>query len=93
MNKRQTIPAISAVNSIHGLTRETDAPVSSALFPRGATEEDAASMLAKGVNIIVVRLALAHVDLGASGKATQTHLGWLPDGPGLLEDLRNMNKG
>ena len=88
MNKRQTIPAISAVNSIHGLTRETDAPVSSALFPRGATEEDAASMLAKGVNIIVVRLAP-----GASGKATQTHLGWLPDGPGLLEDLRNMNKG
>lgn len=50
-------------------------------------------MLAKGVNIIVVRLALAHVDPGASGKATQTHLGWLPDGPGLLEDLRNMNKG
>lgn len=37
--------------------------------------------------------ALAHVDLGASGKATQAHLGWLPDGPGLLEDLRNMNKG
>ncbi len=179
---------------IHGLAPETDKPVSSALFPRAATEEAAASMLAKGVNIIVVRLsqvhdtehqgrlaehiriarekgfvayvgqgenrlsavhvtdaarlyrlalekgetgahyhavaeegvpmhaiaaqlaeslslpvrsisteeveayfgwiaALAHVDLGASGKATQAHLGWLPDGPGLLEDLRNMNKG
>ncbi|HIH9994689.1 SDR family oxidoreductase [Klebsiella variicola] len=179
---------------IHGLARETDKPFSSALFPRAATEEAAASMLAKGVNIIVVRLsqvhdtehqgrlaehiriarekgfvayvgqgenrlsavhvtdaarlyrlalekgetgahyhavaeegvpmhaiaaqlaeslslpvrsisteeveayfgwiaALAHVDPGASGKATQTHLGWLPDGPGLLEDLRNMNKG
>ena len=179
---------------IHGLARETDKPFSSALFPRAATEEAAASMLAKGVNVIVVRLsqvhdtvhqgrlaehiriarekgfvayvgqgenrlsavhvtdaarlyrlalekgetgahyhavaeegvpmhaiaaqlaeslslpvrsisteeieayfgwiaALAHVDLGASGKATQTHLGWLPDGPGLLEDLRNMNKG
>ena len=49
--------------------------------------------LPQWVNIIVVRLALAHVDPGASGKATQTHLGWLPDGPGLLEDLRNMNKG
>ncbi|HCI5976284.1 TPA: SDR family oxidoreductase [Klebsiella variicola] len=170
---------------IHGLVRETDKPVSFALFPRAATEEAAASMLAKGVNIIVVRLsqvhdtehqgrlaehiriarekgfvayvgqgenrlsavhvtdaarlyrlalekgetgahyhavaeegvpmhaiaaqlaeslslpvrsisteeveayfgwiaALAHVDLGASGKATQAHLGWLPDGPGLL---------
>ncbi|ENZ7193815.1 SDR family oxidoreductase [Klebsiella variicola] len=179
---------------IHGLARETDKPFSSALFPRAATEEAAASMLAKGVNVIVVRLsqvhdtvhqgrlaehiriarekgfvayvgqgenrlsavhvtdaarlyrlalekgetgahyhavaeegvpmhaiaaqlaeslslpvrsisteeieayfgwiaALAHVDLGASGKATQTHLGWLPDGPSLLEDLRNMNKG
>ncbi|HDS8533563.1 SDR family oxidoreductase [Klebsiella variicola] len=179
---------------IHGLARETDKPFSSALFPRAATEEAAASMLAKGVNVIVVRLsqvhdtvhqgrlaehiriarekgfvayvgqgenrlsavhvtdaarlyrlalekgetgahyhavaeegvpmhaiaaqlaeslslpvrsisteeieayfgwiaALAHVDPGASGKATQTHLGWLPDGPGLPEDLRNMNKG
>lgn len=166
---------------IHGLARETDKPFSSALFPRAATEEAAASMLAKGVNVIVVRLsqvhdtvhrgrlaehiriarekgfvayvgqgenrlsavhvtdaarlyrlalekgetgahyhavaeegvpmhaiaaqlaeslslpvrsisteeieayfgwiaALAHVDPGASGKATQTHLGWLPDG-------------
>lgn len=34
--------------------------------------EAAASMLAKGVNIIVVRLALAHVDPCAPGKATQT---------------------
>lgn len=89
MNKRQTIPAISAANSIHGLTRETDAPVSSALF----LVERQKKTLPQWVNIIVVRLALAHVDPGASGKATQTHLGWLPDGPGLLEDLRNMNKG
>lgn len=49
--------------------------------------------LPQWVNIIVVRLALAHVDPGASGKATQTHLGWLPEGPGLPEDLSNMNKG
>ncbi|MCS5880946.1 hypothetical protein LNP17_14995 [Klebsiella variicola subsp. variicola] len=42
---------------IHGLARETDKPVSSALFPRAATEEAAASMLAKGVNIIVVSLS------------------------------------
>ena len=45
---------------IHGLARETDKPVSSALFPRAATEEAAASMLAKGVNIIVVRLSQVH---------------------------------
>lgn len=175
----------------HGLARETDAPVSSTQFPRGATEEAAARVLARGVNVVVVRLsqvhdrahqgrlaehiriarekgfvayvgqgenrlsavhvtdaarlyrlalekgetgaryhavaeegipmhaiagqlgeslglpvraitaeeanayfgwiaALAHIDLGASGKATQAQLDWLPAGPGLLEDLRNM---
>lgn len=49
--------------------------------------------LPQWVNIIVVRLALAHVDPGAPGKATQIQPGWLPEGPGLPEDLRNMNKG
>lgn len=177
----------------NGLALETDVSVSSAEFPRAATEEAADAMLARGVHIVVVRLsqvhdtahqgrlaehiriarekgyvayvgqgenrlsavhvtdtaklyrlalengeagaryhavaeegvpmhaiarqlgeslvlpvrsltdkegeeyfgwisALAQIDLGASGKATQAQLGWLPEGPGLLEDLRNLNK-
>ena len=35
----------------------------------------------------------AGMDLPASGALTRDRLGWTPKGPGLIEDLRNMDFG
>lgn len=43
-----------------GPAMETDAPASSAEFPRGATEEAAETVIAKGGHVIVMRLPQVH---------------------------------
>ncbi|MGY3539798.1 nucleoside-diphosphate-sugar epimerase [Bradyrhizobium sp. USDA 4515] len=54
----------------NGLAAETDVPVSSADFPRAATEEAADAMAAQGVRVIVIRLSQVH-DTAHQGRLTQ----------------------
>ncbi|MBS3025085.1 SDR family oxidoreductase [Acidiphilium multivorum] len=55
---------------INGPATERDVPVSSADFPRAATEEAADAVAAKGVRIIVVRLSQVH-DTAHQGRLSQ----------------------
>jgi nucleoside-diphosphate-sugar epimerase len=49
---------------------ETDEPVSSAVFPRAATEEAADALIAKGGHVIVMRLSQVH-DIRHQGRIAQ----------------------
>jgi nucleoside-diphosphate-sugar epimerase len=53
-----------------GPVDETDDPVSSAIFPRAATEEAADTLIAKGGRVIVMRLAQVH-DIRHQGRIAQ----------------------
>ncbi len=75
-----------------------------AVAEEGVPLRDIAEVIGRGLNVPVVSLAPADArthfgwlaefvgrDLIASGALTQRLLGWRPDGPGLLEDLRHMD--
>ena len=53
-----------------GPAAEIDDPVSSAVFPRAATEEAADALIAKGGRVIVMRLSQVH-DIRHQGRITQ----------------------
>jgi nucleoside-diphosphate-sugar epimerase len=53
-----------------GLATEADAAVSSAEYPRAATEEAADSLVEKGVRVVVLRLSQVH-DTRRQGRITQ----------------------
>lgn len=57
-------------NKIHGPAAETDAALSSAAFPRGAVEEAADALAARGGHVVVVRLAQVH-DTAHAGRIAQ----------------------
>ena len=74
-----------------------------AVAEEGVAMRDIAEMIGRGLRIPVVSLsteaagahfgwlgAFAALDLVASGRKTQTALGWHPTGPSLLTDLANM---
>jgi nucleoside-diphosphate-sugar epimerase len=54
----------------NGPAVETDDPVSSAVFPRAATEEAADALIAKGGHVIVMRLSQVH-DIRHQGRIAQ----------------------
>jgi nucleoside-diphosphate-sugar epimerase len=57
-------------SKISGPATETDAPVTSAEFPRAATEEAAEALLSKGGRVIVMRLSQVH-DTRHQGRIAQ----------------------
>lgn len=75
-----------------------------AVAEEGVTARDIAETIAAGMGIPAISVApedmaahfgpFAHfvtLDMPASSAITRQKLGWTPTGPGLLEDLRNMN--
>lgn len=74
-----------------------------AVEEEGVSLRDIAEAIGKGLNVPVRGLApdkaaehfgpfahFAALDMSASSEWTQTALGWKPSGPGLIEDLHNM---
>lgn len=81
-----------------------DATVYHAVQEEGVLMKDIAETIGKGLKVPVVSIApekagehfgwLAHfaaTDMPASSTWTRNALGWNPTGPGLIEDLTNMN--
>ena len=77
-----------------------------AVQEEGVAMREIAEVLSKGLGVPVVSLdpqaaeghfgPMAHfaaLDMPASSEWTRNTLGWTPTGPGLIEDLRNMNYG
>jgi len=77
-----------------------------AVAEEGITLREIAEAIGAGLDVPVVSIApdeaAAHfgpfgafvgIDMPASGAWTREQLGWEPVGPGLIEDLRNMDYG
>ena len=77
-----------------------------AVAEEGVSVREIAEVIGAGLGVPVTSLspdqaaehfgwlgAFAGMDLPASSAATRARLGWTPAGPGLLEDLRNMDYG
>ena len=80
------------------------ATVYHAVQEEGVSMKEMAETIGKGLNVPVISLTpekaaehfgwLAHfveIDMPASSEWTRKTLGWEPTGPGLIEDLTNMN--
>jgi nucleoside-diphosphate-sugar epimerase len=78
--------------------------VYNAVQEEGVSARDIAETIGKGLNVPVVSIApekagehfgwfahFATLDMPASSEWTRKTLGWEPTGPGLIEDLTNMN--
>ncbi len=75
-----------------------------AVDEEGVSARDIAETIGKGLKVPIVSIAtekaaehfkwfahFATLDMPASSEWTRRTLGWKPSGPGLIEDLRNMN--
>ncbi|HEY1808389.1 MAG TPA: SDR family oxidoreductase [Acidobacteriaceae bacterium] len=96
---------VSDVAPLYRLALEKAEPGSRyhAVAEEGVTTREIAEVIAEGLKIPAVSLVpekasehfgllgmFAGVDMPASSALTQARLGWMPTGPTLLEDLRNM---
>lgn len=96
---------VSDVARLYRLALEKAQPGSRyhAVAEEGITTREIAEVIAEGLKIPAVSLApeeaqphfgllamFAGLDLPASSAITRAKLGWNPTGPGLLEDLKNM---
>lgn len=83
--------------------KEQDVTVYHAVQEEGVALREIAETLGKGLNVPVVSIApekaaehfgvfahFAGLDMPASSEWTREALGWVPTGPGLIEDLTNM---
>jgi nucleoside-diphosphate-sugar epimerase len=105
-NRWAAAPLLDVAHLYHLVVEQTgDGPtVYHAVQEEGVSMRDIAETIGNGLNVPVVSIPpekaadhfgwlghLAGTDMPASSEWTRKALGWNPTGPGLVEDLKNMN--
>ncbi len=101
-------PAVKAVAELYRLAVEQGQAGErfNAVQEEGVTAHDVANAIGAGLGVPVVSLTpqevpgyygpfamFAGLDMPASSAWTRQRLGWEPKGPGLIQDLRDMDYG